>query len=302
MRRMRFGRSLIATVVAGMGFAGLAKADVVTFDNTSDLGNNFSINVQSGTTATPGYPGFIAVSSGGIGNSGAVDVTAGPSGTLDATGVYTPKSFNPQNGTITVSQYVKVQATTTGDRLLHLGIIDDPGATHQLNGGGAARADFISARLFPTVATVAGAATSPFTYQVQSGNSVDSPSTATATTNNTQTANFDLTIGDWYLFTMNVNRLATANTFSVDSKLQDFGTDGLTPGATMTFAAQTIAANTTDIYNDTSVYGAFRSHATNGGADLLDTFSVSQTVPEPATLGVIGLGAAGLLGRRRNKR
>jgi hypothetical protein len=268
---------------------------VVTFDQPTDLSTNFSVNNQTGTAGT----GYVPVTSGGIGNTGALDVTAGPSGTLDATAVYTPQSFNPQAGTITISQYVKVQAPTTGDRLLHLGIIDDTGATHQLNGGGAARADFISARLFPTVNTVAGAPTSPFTYQVQAGNSVDSPSTATATTNNTQTANFDLTIGDWYLFTMNINRLATANTFSVDSTLQDFGTDGLTVGTTMTFAAQTIAANTTDIYNDTQVYGAFRAHATNGGADLLDTFTVSQTVPEPGALCFMGLGAISLLARRR---
>jgi len=301
MRTKRFPKFLAAIALGGL--ATFAQADVVTFDNPNDLANNFSINVQSGTTTTPGYPGFIAVTSGGIGNSGAVDVTAGPSATLDATAVYTPKSFNPQNGTITVSQYVKVQATPAiGDRLLHLGIIDDTGATHQLNGGGAARADFISARLFPTVVTAAGATTSAYTYQVQAGNSVDSPSTATTTTNNTQSANFNLNIGDWYLFTMNVNRLTTANTFSVDSTLQDFGADGLTAGATMTFAAQTIAANTTDIYNDTSVYGAFRSHANQGGADLLDTFSVTQTVPEPATFGVIALGAAALVGRRRKKR
>jgi len=277
--------------LGGLAAANVAQAAVVTFDSPADLNNNFAVNNQTGTG------GYVPVTSGGIGNTGALDVTAGPSGTLDATAVYKLQSFNPQEGTITVSQYVKVQATpTTGDRLLHLGIIDDTSATHQLNGGGAARADFISARVFPTVATTAGATTGADTYQVQAGNSIDSPSTATATTNNTQSADFNLTIGDWYLFTINVNRQATANTFSVDSTLQDFGTDGLTPGTTMTFAAQTISGNTTDIYNDTQVFGAFRSHATNGGADLLDTFSV---IPEPSTLSFLGLGAIGLLARRR---
>jgi hypothetical protein len=82
-------------------------------------------------------------------------------------------------------------------------------------------------------------------------------------------------------------------TFSVDSTLQDFGADGLTAGATQTFAAQTIAANTTDTYNDTAVFGSFRSHATNGGADLLDTFTVNQ-VPEPGTIGLFGIGAVAL--------
>jgi hypothetical protein len=291
-------------LAACAGFASLmvvsaAQAGVVTFDSATDLANNFNINVQSGTAATPGFPGFVAVTSGGLNNSGAVDVTAGPSATLDATAVYNQQSFNPQAGTITISQFVKVQATPTiGDRLLHLGIIDDPSATHQLNGGGAAHADFISARLSPTVVSAAGATTAAYAYQVQAGNSPDA-ATATATFNNTQSANFNLNIGDWYQFTVNVNRTATANTFSVDGVLQDFGTDGLTPGAIQTFAPQTIATDTTDMYNDTSVFGAFRSHAGQGGADLLDTFSISQNTPEPTTLGFLGLGAIGMLARRR---
>jgi hypothetical protein len=286
---------LVASAAALACAASTASAAVVSFNNPTDLTDNFVVNNQTGAAGT----GYNAVATGGVGNSGALDVTAGPSGTLDATGVYKLQSFNPQDGTITVSQFVKVQAAPTiGDRLLHIGIIDDTSATHQLNGGGAARADFISARVFPTVVTGAGATTSPFTYQVQAGNSPDA-ATATGTTNNAQTPNFDLTIGDWYLFTVNINRTGTANTFSVDSTLQDFGVDGTTPGATQIFAAQTIAANTTDIYNDTTVFGAFRSHATNGGADLLDTFTVTQQVPEPAAVGLLGLGAAGRLTRRR---
>jgi hypothetical protein len=294
----RFGKILAAI---GFGASAMAvQAATVTFDNPTDLATNFVINNQTGAAGT----GYTAVTTGGVGNSGAVDVTAGPSGTLDATAVYTPQSFNPQNGTITISQYVKVQATPAiGDRLIHIGIIDDTSTTHQLNGGNPARADFISARVFPTVVTAPSGTTTPFAYQVQSGNSIDSPSTATATTNNTQSANFDLTIGDWYKFTMNINRLATANQFSVDSTLQDFGTDGLTPGALQTFAAQTITGPTgvpLDIYNDTSVFGAFRAHAAAGGADLLDTFTVSQApAPEPGTLCLLGVGAVGLLARKR---
>jgi hypothetical protein len=296
MSRTNFGKRLFTVGLFGALTAGAARGGVVNFDSPTDLSTNFVINTQTGAAGT----GYNAVTSGGVGNSGAVDVTAGPSTALDSTAVYTPQNFNPQNGTITISQYVKVQATPTiGDRLLHLGIIDDTTAGRQLNGGGAARADFVSARLFPNLATVAGATTTPFAYQVQAGNSPDA-ATATATTNNTQSANFDLKIGDWYLFTVNINRLTTANTFSVDSTLQDFGADGVTPGTTQTFAAQTIAANTTDIYNDTSVFGAFRAHAGSGGADLLDTFSVSQSAtPEPGACCLLGVGVLGLLKRRR---
>jgi hypothetical protein len=188
-------------------------------------------------------------------------------------------------------------ANSSGDRLLHLGLIDDLTPTHQLNGGGAARADFISARMSPTAATTAGATTSPFAFQVQSGQS--SGTTATATTNNTQLAAINLDIGDWYLFTIDVTRTGTANTFSVGGSLQDFGADGLTPGTVVTFAPQTIAANTSEIYNDSAVYAAFRSHASTGGADLLDTFTVTQAVPEPASLGMMVLAGAAMLRRKR---
>lgn len=289
-------RNKRAVLLGGLGMvflAGPAGAAVVTFDNPNDFANNFVVNTQTGTAGT----GFTQVSSGGVGNTGAVDVTAGPSGTLDSTAVYTPTSFDPAAGTITISQFVKVQSTNTGDRLLHLGIIDDTSATHQLNGGGAARADFISARISPGANTAAGATTSAFNYQVQAGQSTSGA--ATGTTNNNATTNFDLTLGDWYLFTINITKTATVNTFSVDGSLQDFGADGLTPGATNTFAVQTIAANTTDMYNDTTVFGAFRSHAAQGGADLLDTFTITQQTPEPAALGLVGMAAVGLLSRRR---
>lgn len=291
-------RAGAAGVVGCLAVAGAARADVVTFDGANDLANNFTINNQTGTAATPGYPGYVAVSSGGVSNSGAVDVTGGPAGTLDATGVYNKRSFDLSAGTVTISQFVKVQAVTnTGDRLLQLGLIDDTTAGRQMNGGGAARADFVSARISPSA--VSGATTGAFNYQVQSGQS--DGTTGTTTTSPAASAAFNLTLGDWYLFTVNITRTATANTFSVDASLQDFGTDGVTAGSTMTFAAQQLNTNTSDLYGDASVYPAFRSFAAQGGADLLDTFSVTQA-PEPGSLAVVGIGAGLLLGRRRRGR
>jgi hypothetical protein len=292
-------------VLAGLGFLALnalAYGDSVDYNTAGDLNGKFTINNQTGTAATPGFPGFVQVTSGGIGNSGAVDITAGPSGTLDATAIYNVRSYNLDNGPIRLSQAVKILTQyTSGDRLIHMGLIDDTAANHQLNGGAPALADFISARIFPTAAPAAGATTGPFVWQVQAGQSTGTA--ATATSNNAQTATpFNLTLGDWYQFTVDITKSATANTFIVSGSLQDLGTDGLTAGTTLSFAPETSSnANTVDLYNDTTVFGAFRGHASTGGADLYDNFSITQPVPEPASLGLLGLAAMTLSTRRKRK-
>jgi hypothetical protein len=288
-------------VLAGLGFLalnGLAYGDSVDYNTPTDLATKFIINNQTGTAGT----GFSQVGSGGIGNSGAVDITAGPSGTLDATAIYNVKSYNLDNGPIRLSQAVKILANgayTNGDRLLQLGLIDDTATGHQFNGTPAV-ADFISGRLFPTAAPAAGATTGPFVWQVQAGQSTAGGPTATIS--NAQSAAFNLTLGDWYQFTVDITKSATPNTFNVAGFLQDLGADGLTPGATLTFGPEiTSNTSTVDIYSDTTVFGGYRGHASTGGADLYDNFSITQPVPEPASLGLLGLAAMALTNRRKRK-
>jgi hypothetical protein len=272
--------------------SGLARADTVDFNTAGDLSTKFNLNFQNGTD------GFAQVTSGGIGNSGAVDVTA--NNPPDVTAVYNVKSYNMADGPIRLQEYVKILPQyATGNRLLQLGMLDDTSLGRQLNGGAPATADYISARVFPTVNPVAGGTTGAFTWQVQSGQATGAGNTAT--TNLTQSPDFNLILGDWYLLTVDITRTATANTFSVGGSIQDFGIDGLTPGATNTFAPANISGNTTDIYNDTTAFGGFRGHAGTGGADLYDNFSINQTVvPEPAALlGLAGFATLSLIRRRR---
>ena len=287
-------------LLAGLGFfalSGLAHADSVDFNTPGDLAAKFNLNNQTGTG------GFAQVANGGISDSGAVDVTAGPSNTLDVTAVYKVNSYNLDNGPIRLSEAVKVLTQyTNGDRLIHLGLIDDITTGHQLNGGGTAVADFISARVFPTAPPAAGATTGPFVYQVQLGQATGAGNTGTV--NNPQTViPFNLTLGDWYQFTVDITKNAIPNTFSVSGFLQDLGANGLTPGATLTFRPETsgAVATTADIYSDTTVFGAFRGHASTGGADLYDNFSITQPVPEPASIGLLGLAAMALGSRRKRK-
>jgi len=273
--------------------SGSVKADQVTFDSPGDLAANFTINNQTGSG------GYTEMPSGGISNTRAVDVTTGPSATLDATAIYNKLSFNPQNGTIAVSEFVKIQAiTSTADRLLHLGIIDDTAATHQLNGGLPSKADFISARLNPTAVT-AGTLT-PFAFQAQAGQSDGTNGTTTTNNPGTPVASVNLTTGNWYQFTVLIG-VGAANTFNVGGTIQDFGTDGATPGALTAFGPFSLTTNTSDMYNDPTVFGAFRSFQSTGGADALDNFMITQTVPEPGTLGACLLAALMSVGVRRRR-
>jgi len=288
------------TLLAGFGLfalSGLAYADLqsVDYNTPGDLTTKFNLNNQTGTG------GFTQTTNGGIGDSGAVDITAGPSGTQDVTAVYNVKSYNLDNGPIRLSQAVKVLTQyTSGDRLLQLGLIDDTATGHQLNGGGAAIADFISARLYPTAAPAAGATTGPFVWQVQAGQSTGGA--ATATSNNAASAAFNLILGDWYQFSVDITKNATPSSFTVSGLLQDLGADGLTPGTTLTFGPETSSnTSTPEIYADTTVFGAYRGHASTGGADTYDNFSITQPVPEPASFGLLGLAAMAFGARRRRK-
>src|SRR3954462_4003991 len=105
---MRKMRSILLGGIGCLALGGLARADVVDFNSANDLTGKFNLNLQSGTAATPGYQGFSQVGNGGIGDSGGVDLTAGPSGTLDTTGVYNVKSYDPGAGAVTIRQFVKV--------------------------------------------------------------------------------------------------------------------------------------------------------------------------------------------------
>jgi len=281
--------------LAGLGLfalSGLAYADSVDYNTPGDLTTKFKLNNQTGTG------GFTQIANGGIGDSGAVNITAGPSGTQDVTAVYNVKSYNLDNGSIRLSQAVKVLSQySNGDRLLQLGLIDDTATGRQLNGGAPALGDFISARVFPTAGP--SGTTGPFVWQVQAGQATGAGNTATS--NNAQSAAFNLTLGDWYQLTVDITKSGTANTFSVAGSLQDLGPTGLTPGTTLTFGPETSSnANTLDLYTDATVFGAFRGHASTGGADTYDNFSIIQ-VPEPGSFALLGSASIALSIRRKRK-
>jgi len=284
-------------VLAGLGvvaLSGFAHGDIqsVDFNTPGDLINNFSLNNQTGAG------GFNQAAHGGISDSGAVDVTAGPSAIQDMTAVYRVKGYNWDAGrSIRVSQFVKILPQyTTGDVLLQLGMIDDPAARHQFNRGVPYIGNFISAQVFPTAAP--GASTGAFAWQAVSGNLIG---TNTETATWFPSAPFNLILGDWYRFDVDITKTSVFERFGVTGFMQDMGTDGLTPGATISFPTTNPDLYTNNIYNDTTVYAAFRGQASTGGADLYDNFFVLQPIPEPASPGLAGLGAMALAARRKRK-
>jgi hypothetical protein len=78
--------------------------------------------------------------------------------------------------------------------------------------------------------------------------------------------------------------------------VQDFGTDGLTAGATTQLTPITLSS--ADIAADPTVYAAFRGFR-GDGTGTIDNFAATVNVPEPSTLALLGLSGAFFLARRR---
>jgi hypothetical protein len=126
-----------------------------------------------------------------------------------------------------------------------------------------------------------------------------------------QSAAFQLNPGDWYQF--NVTLVDTSSSsYSMTATLYDYGTGGLTPttGTDLLAAYQSGGFSTTNITGSagtalvaaTAAAPGWRVGTATSGISALDNFSVVESVPEPSTFALAGLGVSTLFGMRRFRR
>lgn len=292
MKRVHLG-CLVA--LAASWATAQAQTVTVNFDAAGALDNNFNIyqNISAANggpviNAATGSP-YSQVLAGGVGGSGRVNIATPATGiTTDSTAIYknTSFDFSTAGKALNISASVNIIATTeSGNRLLQLGFANENNSGMNGNAGLA----FMSLRLNPTAIN-----STVFAPQWQT-----KVASGTTTVNTTGGANVTLTAGDWYQLSLTFANLG-AGSIQGSGFVQDFGADGLTPGASFSFSPITLTS--ADIASDSSTWPAFRTFAADGSGGL-DNLSASA-VPEPGTTVLVGLGLGTLLlaGRRQRNR
>jgi len=126
-----------------------------------------------------------------------------------------------------------------------------------------------------------------------------------------QSAAFSLALGDWYQY--NVTLVDTSSSsYSMTATLYDYGTTGLSPvtGTDLLAAYESAGLSMTNITGSagaalvaaTAADPGWRVGTATSGISALDNFSVVETVPEPSTFAMVGLGISALLGMSRFRR
>jgi len=256
------------------------------FNTAGSYANNFNAYINA---TPPGTNPYSQSAASGVGGSGGIDIAAAATGiTVDSTSIYKNSTFNFANSgsSLTVSAMMKIVPTTeNGNRLLQLGFVNDP--TSGMNGN--AGLAFTSMRFNPP-ATTGGVGSVPYTPQWQTKTAAG---TTVATAGAPSPVNF--TTGNWYLMSLTfVNN--GGGSIGGSGFVQDFGTDGLTAGATTQLTP--VSLSSADIAADATVFAAFRGFKGDGLGNV-DNFAATQNVPEPSTIALFGLSGALFLARRR---
>ncbi|HEX8313228.1 MAG TPA: PEP-CTERM sorting domain-containing protein [Chthoniobacteraceae bacterium] len=271
--KVQTSTTAFAALVAVFTFPSFtAEAATVAFETQADLTDNFTL--ASDNTTAP-----LVTAGAGIGNPASGGLVNGPSGD---DGYNFNTAFNLSVAGNQISMFFKNSGTGPAQTptSLFLGYSTDAGTT--LNTNVVNGQEWFGMRVSAQTGGV------NFRLQTRSNNS----------TVTDQGQDFALTTTNFYKFTVEVVRTATAGVFSLTGKVEDFGTDGTSIPAT---ALKTFTSSVTNtaVYNDTSAFAGFRAPS-GGGANNFDNFSVNQ-VPEPGTIGLLALATVGMVAIRRRR-
>lgn len=250
-------RLLTAGVLTGMLAAG-AHATMIDFDTVGNLTNNFSLNSGTGNR-------YVELDSVGVGASRGVGLNG--SG-FDSTAMNTSAvhSLNTDGSMISLSLMMFVNNNSSASTALQLGI----GGNSAVRFEGGAHEHFVTLRLQTS-------GSSGLTNQFQVAYKPASVSNNVVITSLPGVTN--LTAGNWYMLSADFLNNGGSEV-RVSGSLQDFGTDGLTPGDVLLSVSDFSVANQFAMTSDDTVYGGFRGFPGAGPA-YYDNFSI---VPEPSTI------------------
>ncbi|MGN6505379.1 MAG: PEP-CTERM sorting domain-containing protein [Tepidisphaeraceae bacterium] len=280
MRMKQPWHTLALGAIALTSLATAASAAVsVNFDGATDVADNFTVAngtyVSQSTTTVGGTGGAIRSSSS----------SEWPTATYN-----TPFSLAMGNSITTSIKVRKVTPTNTSVLpLVQLGF--GIGSSDTFSNATAGRSIYTR--------VVATSTTTPGTFSLVRDNKYQSA----AASETTAASNFNTLVSDtWYLFTVTLTRSSVnTNDFTLSASMQLLGPDGTETPSTTVASFNNFSYTNADLAaaadsSTPALYAAFRG-GYGSGAIRLDDYTLS--VPEPASLGLLGLAGLGLVKRRR---
>jgi hypothetical protein len=254
----------------------------VTFGTATDL-NSFN-RVNSANAASTS---FTHSETAGVNGGGGLTYAGGA---VDTTAIYTGSSFDLSSGaTLTLGLDFKTTATVpfsgSANAVVMLGVVGDS----TFGFYNLANTDFIGGRLRRV---------SSSNLTGLQGQSKTLAANATSSPADGALAGITFTANEWYRLSFTLTRSAVVNTFDYTMTLQDIGADGLGAPGSVVNGSITGSFVNADMYNDSSVYAAFRGVPTVGNSPgNFDNFTAS--IPEPSAFAFLGLGALSLVFSKR---